>query len=77
MKEESNWIGGWYRERRGSQWEVTYHTNWKNLTTDQWILEVVSGYHLELHSTPHQRKWPREQDGQRKVTGDRIPGISN
>ena len=38
-----------------------FYRNWEKLTTDHWVLEAVSGYHLELLCTPHQRKWPKER----------------
>ena len=38
-----------------------FYQNWEKLTTDHWVLEAVSGYHLELLCTPHQRKWPKER----------------
>lgn len=30
--------------------------NWCSISRDPWIIGVVKGYHLELVSTPHQRK---------------------
>ena len=32
--------------------------NWKVITSDQWVLQVVQGYSLELTSTPYQRGAP-------------------
>lgn len=32
--------------------------NWQAITADQWVLQVVQGYHLELTSTPYQRGAP-------------------
>ena len=39
-----------------------FRSNWEQLTTDSWILETVSGYHLEFQSVPHQERWPREHE---------------
>lgn len=35
-----------------------FFANWERITNDPWILEAVSGYHLEFLSPPHQRRWP-------------------
>ena len=37
-----------------------FYSNWEKITNDQWILEAISGYHLEFLSSPHQRKWPKQ-----------------
>lgn len=32
---------------------------WREITSDPWILETVSGYHLEFESIPYQSKPPK------------------
>ena len=39
--------------------------NWQNVTADQWVLEVVRGYKLELSSTPIQDAPPRVIEAKR------------
>ena len=37
-----------------------YHiSNWRNLTSDPWVLEIIASYHLEFESVPIQLKLPR------------------
>ena len=35
-------------------------SNWEVLTQDQWVLQTVGGYQLELTSTPHQTRVPHQ-----------------
>ena len=32
---------------------------WREFTSDPWILQTVSGYHLEFETTPHQVNLPK------------------
>jgi len=34
--------------------------NWEMLTQDQWVLQTVAGYHLELISTSHPTRVPQQ-----------------
>ena len=38
--------------------------NWRLITEDPWILQIVAGYQLELEATPHQRVAPRQVEVQ-------------
>ena len=35
-------------------------TNWEVLTQDQWVLQTVAGYHLELTEAPTQARVPQQ-----------------
>ena len=34
-------------------------SKWREFTSDPWILQTVSGYHLEFETTPHQVNLPK------------------
>ena len=34
--------------------------NWRELTTDKWILQTISGYHVEIATIPVQNSIPRQ-----------------
>ena len=36
-----------------------YLPKWREFTSDPWILQTVSGYHLEFETTPHQVNLPK------------------
>ena len=37
-----------------------YHiSNWRNLTSDLWVLETIAGYHLKFESVPIELNLPR------------------
>ena len=35
-----------------------FQKNWALITRDRWVLDTVKGYHIELHTTPHQTRRP-------------------
>ena len=39
---------------------VRFLTNWKVLTQDQWVLQAVAGYQLELTTNPYQEHVPNQ-----------------
>ena len=36
-----------------------YLPKWREFTSDPWILQIVSGYHLEFETTPHEVNLPK------------------
>ena len=35
--------------------------NWRELATDKWILQTISGYHVEIDRIPVQNSFPRQK----------------
>jgi len=35
-----------------------FHTNWKVITTDKWVLDTVKGFQIPFTSQPDQKDWP-------------------
>ena len=49
--------------------------SWRKITSDPWILETISGYHLEFASLPHQAKLPASppfNPNEVKLIGDEV-----
>ena len=43
-----------------------FQCNWEILTQDQWVLQTVAGYQLELLAIPHQTTYPHPMNGSKE-----------
>ena len=56
----------------------SYLEQWKLLTSDEFILDMVSGAHIELSSPPTQANWPTERlfsDSERLIIDSEIKSL--
>ena len=59
-------------------WLPCCFRNWQRITADQWVLQVVQGYRLELMSTPNQQTAPRPLDMKNShLLGEEIQKLIN